>query len=169
MTRGHSSCARGNMDKDIVKEDVKSFNKITFEWIQETRDVTNNQNTDEHWNVNMKKVNDRDDPSSCNWKYSIMVHLGPKSGDRMQDVMLWWLCDSWPDITKFLECVNSKDDTEGEDCESGYVNIYCNQWSGQRTLTSSVVLSEFQQCVKRWMKIVRHNVRRVVGELHEMK
>ena len=49
-------------DKDIVMEEVKSFNKVAFEMNQMVRDermnrlLTNNPNTDECWNINAKKL-----------------------------------------------------------------------------------------------------------------
>ena len=48
-------------NKEIVMEEVKSFNKVAFEINQEVRDermnrlLINNPNTDECWNINAKK------------------------------------------------------------------------------------------------------------------
>ena len=58
---GIKLCKKMRLDKDIVMEDVKSFNKISLEIHQKTRDDqmtklrTNNPDTDELWNVRVKK------------------------------------------------------------------------------------------------------------------
>ena len=48
--------------------EVKSFNKVAFEMNHQVRDerlnrlLTNNPNTDELWNMNAKKVDERSGP-----------------------------------------------------------------------------------------------------------
>ena len=123
-------------NKDIVMEEVKSFNKVAFKMNQKVRDermnrlLTNNPNTDACWNINAKKSMAEAVRYVEKWKPQIL-HLEPNSWSHMQAAIRLAQVQQQYDrdfvivdlngSLQFMECTSSKSDGQGQEYEAGGV------------------------------------------------
>ena len=172
-------------NKDIVMEEVKSFNKVAFEINQEVRDermnrlLINNPNTDECWNINAKKSMAEAVQYVDKWKPHIL-HLEPNSWSHMQAaIRLAQVQRQYDRDFVIVELVVSSSwnvpaaraMVRDKSTKQVVFNSCFGTGPRYRALTNSCVLRDrLHRSIRRRMTmLLQDDVRKVIGEVNDIR